>query len=347
MNGSRRYDLDLLKGFGIFIMVFNHVKFGEFCHQYIQSFHMPLFFIASGYLWREKAEGIGRRTLKKAKGLLLPYFFFGTILTLIWIPLNPEAGAEYTMEKWINLFLYPTQGVALGGPLWFLPCMFVTDFIFNLFMTKIKNKKIAGVLLCLLAIGGAIYASRDIVKMETDPSIVNPLPVLPFALEPALAALLFMLLGYLLKKHGQKLLDLPWWLLPILFVAAGKLAYINPTVDMRSARFCIIPLFFLNGFLQTICWWNFFRKLEKIEDGLLGTGRRFLVFLSTYSIVYLLLNRAYINQFYWVMRRNPYFALEDPMILSGRFIILVLVFSCIALTALLLTRTRLRVLIGR
>ena len=347
MAGKRRYDLDLLKGFGIFIMVFNHVTFGKFWHQYIQSFHMPLFFIASGYLWKAKNEGTLQRTLRKAKGLLLPYFVFGTLLTLIWIRLNPGATAEYTMGKWTNLLLYPTQGVAIGGPLWFLPAMFITDTLFNLIMTKVKNKKVAALLILVITIAAALYAGRDVVKAQKNPAITNPLPLLPFALEPALVALLFMLVGYLIKQHGKKLLDLPWWLIPILLLAAGKLAFVNPTIDMRTARFCIIPLFFLNGIFQTLCWWNLFRKLEGIEAGLLNVVKRFLVFLSVNSIVYLLLNRAYINQFYWVLRRNEYFASEDPMVLSGKIIILILVFISLGLTAMLLTRTKLKVLIGR
>lgn len=47
---TRSVELDILKGIGIFLMVFDHVGWGGAVHTYIQSFHMPLFFIVSGYL---------------------------------------------------------------------------------------------------------------------------------------------------------------------------------------------------------------------------------------------------------------------------------------------------------
>ena len=75
MMNNRSLEIDLLKGFGIFLMVFDHVGWGMLVHTYIQSFHMPLFFIVSGFLWKE-GQTTKEVSLKKSKVALKPYVFF-------------------------------------------------------------------------------------------------------------------------------------------------------------------------------------------------------------------------------------------------------------------------------
>lgn len=52
-NEKRFLELDILKGIGILLMVFDYVGWGMTIHTYIQSFHMPLFFIVSGFLYKK------------------------------------------------------------------------------------------------------------------------------------------------------------------------------------------------------------------------------------------------------------------------------------------------------
>lgn len=68
---KRNLTLDFAKGFAIILMIYDHI-IGH--GKVITSFHMPLFFIISGYLLKDQPF---RQTLKKkAKGLLLPYLEF-------------------------------------------------------------------------------------------------------------------------------------------------------------------------------------------------------------------------------------------------------------------------------
>ena len=43
---------DILKGLGILLMIMGHVGFGELFSKYIHAFHMPLFFLISGYFYK-------------------------------------------------------------------------------------------------------------------------------------------------------------------------------------------------------------------------------------------------------------------------------------------------------
>lgn len=51
---DRKIELDVVKGIGIIIMVIGHTHFSDgFLNHYIYAFHMPLFFVISGMLFRK------------------------------------------------------------------------------------------------------------------------------------------------------------------------------------------------------------------------------------------------------------------------------------------------------
>ena len=49
MEYKRLKWLDIAKGLGIILMVLGHTSIPKFASDFIWSFHMPLFFIASGF----------------------------------------------------------------------------------------------------------------------------------------------------------------------------------------------------------------------------------------------------------------------------------------------------------
>lgn len=76
---TRDQSLDILRGMGIFLMVFDHVGWGTTVHTYIQSFHMTLFFIVSGYLWKnEKLSSLAKKTIQDIDDSL--HILFGPLL---------------------------------------------------------------------------------------------------------------------------------------------------------------------------------------------------------------------------------------------------------------------------
>ncbi len=106
---GRNKELDLLKGFAIFLMVFDHVGWGDIVHTYIQSFHMPLFFVVSGYLWNNEYS-VAEVAKKRAKSVMIPYASFATFYMLL-LCFSVNAGAmNQSIEKAIRaVLLYPTD----------------------------------------------------------------------------------------------------------------------------------------------------------------------------------------------------------------------------------------------
>ena len=50
--------LDAVKGVGIICVILGHMTIPETLRQFVFSFHMPLFFFVSGYLYHGRAEDL-------------------------------------------------------------------------------------------------------------------------------------------------------------------------------------------------------------------------------------------------------------------------------------------------
>lgn len=66
-------------------MIMGHIGFGGCFNYWIHAFHMPMFYIISGFLYKKKSTSFYEITVKKAKSLLIPYFIFGVIHYFIYV----------------------------------------------------------------------------------------------------------------------------------------------------------------------------------------------------------------------------------------------------------------------
>lgn len=130
--------------------------------------------------------------------------------------------------------LYPTDmsnmPIAPAPALWFLPCMFLSSIVYSL-LSRLGFRVKALAIVGITALGMLYSSLSDI--------------MLPFAIEPLTVALGFMLIGELINKKQELVMN--WidksWLVVILFAVEVILAMVNKSVDLRSARYhnCIIP----------------------------------------------------------------------------------------------------------
>ena len=135
--------IDLLKGFGILLVIYGHNL--PYLENYIYSFHMPLFFFISGLMHPNK---INFEVIKKrAKQILAPYFLWSFLLFLFWFFIGRKFGDSTTLDlsvfkNFIGIF-YAQGGheyMNWGLPMWFLPAIFSNFLIFG-FIKKLEKKK--------------------------------------------------------------------------------------------------------------------------------------------------------------------------------------------------------------
>lgn len=280
---KRDQSLDILKGIGIFLMVFDHVGWGSFVHTYIQSFHMPLFFIVSGYLW--KNDVLSSLAKKRFKTLMIPYAGFATAFLLLRI--TPAFGGEQSIIKSLKaVLLYPTDiaNMPIAPALWFLPCMFSASIVYSL-LSRLDFKLKAFAIVCISTLGMTYSSLFD--------------RMLPFTIEPMTVALGFILVGELIKKNNNNVME--WidksWIIIILLIAEAALAILNGSVDMRSARYHNCFLYLFNGIAGTLAYWGIAKKISLFGAQSCVGGVKWISSLSQNAMGFICMNQLFISLF--------------------------------------------------
>lgn len=119
---ARDYVFDVMKGMGIFLMVLGHTIGPEApLHNYIYAFHMPLFFIISGYFVKEK--GHLENILLLYNRLIRPFLFIAVCVAVL------KTAQHYHNT---HVFYIDIEKIIYGvGPGWFLLAMFWGRILFN------------------------------------------------------------------------------------------------------------------------------------------------------------------------------------------------------------------------
>ncbi|WP_234152144.1 acyltransferase family protein [Sphingobium sufflavum] len=127
--------VDAAKGVGILLVIAGHVWWRPgSVHQAIYAFHMPLFFLLSGYMVKPQPTAglIGRQ----ARSLLVPFAAFSLILIAVDLTVEGLRGTRPIFPGFgagVEAILWHTE--SLRGPftiLWFIPCLFFARIGWNM-----------------------------------------------------------------------------------------------------------------------------------------------------------------------------------------------------------------------
>lgn len=229
--------IDIAKGVGILLVILGHsVQFGGRIHNFIFSFHMPLFFILSGLVYRysNNKEFIN----KKVRTLILPYISFyiiGIVISLI-IPSWRNGLSVKAIVKDIYL---ANPNAANVSSIWFLICLFITGIIFN-YIQKF-NIKTQYVIISTCLVAGIVY-----------PRIMNHLSFLPecrlpFNIDVMFVAIFFFAIGVWVKNY---IINIKLFLISCaLFIVAFLL---NGRVNLHGLTFNNPILYIVESFCGTI-----------------------------------------------------------------------------------------------
>lgn len=188
--------MDFAKGIAILAVIAGHVFYPpELAGKIIYSFHMPLFFLISGYFI--KRFEIRKSTIRSAKQLLIPYAI-ATFVEMIAEILTAGGINGFKMVK--VLFLDMIGAMCKPSPmlplfngtwvLWFLPCLFLARIVFVAVMRlteKIKYQWAVRLLAFLLLSFAGMMLSL--------------IGYFPWCIELMLVSLPLLYCGYLLHKH--------------------------------------------------------------------------------------------------------------------------------------------------
>lgn len=186
LNNARYAWIDIARGIAMLLIVCGHyapkelmfflpLKWLVFC---VMSFHVPVFFILSGYVMRANGS-FSEFLVKRLKYLIAPWLLFviiGAVLKL--------ASGEIEAASLVSTFLYGNLATPAA---WFIPVLFVAQ-ILCFFIAKAALR-----LSVLLQI--AFLAAAALVFYITGYFVYTSGVNLPFGLQRAVYGAFFVLLG--------------------------------------------------------------------------------------------------------------------------------------------------------
>ncbi len=194
---KRKQDIDIARGIAIILVVLGHAvsEYGTGftgLEHVIYSFHMPLFFVVSGLVFRlHDGEDFGSFAARRAKGLMLPYLLFAALIFASHLAekvlLHTDSRFFETLRTpagLLNTLLLTTKSAFSN--LWFLPCMLVAQMLLFAAVKYLKSKWLRAAI-CILPSLAVIFSSPKI--------------SLPLCLETAVVSLLFLFLGTQLQNR--------------------------------------------------------------------------------------------------------------------------------------------------
>ena len=133
VNG-RDITFDIMRGVGMILVILGHLAhgFGVYIVPVIYTFHMPFFFILSGYFYKSKNS----ITLLKRdmRSLIVPYIIVSIIVLLYGFIISILKDDYSNFKYWYDA----TIKMEDIGPLWFLLALFWCRQIYNFIYNRIK-----------------------------------------------------------------------------------------------------------------------------------------------------------------------------------------------------------------
>ncbi len=184
-GSNRRIDLDIAKGIGAILVVWAHID-GVFS-EYINQFHMPLFFFISGILFSKNKEKSGSYVRRKIKAYLIPFWKYNFMFFPIFFLLYYRNDYELKIAlKWLGEILFTVNKVPFLGATWFLASLFWICIFYKLiydFLERFPKRD-------LILWGGAFIVL-----------IVGLCTNLPYRQSRTLICSFFYVAGYLYEKY--------------------------------------------------------------------------------------------------------------------------------------------------
>lgn len=184
---NKRSDvIDIVKGILIILVVCGHYE-NNIVHDIIFLFHMPLFFVVSGYLLDRNKIKSKDYIKGKVKCLMTPYIVYMFLETVF---VRKSLGIECNIKDYFRLLW---GGRAIAGVHWYITCFLAAVAVFSFLVKRYPDHIVKG--LILMGGGIAIFESH----LMDDMTFLKA-PGIPLNLDVSLLALVYIGLGFFYKE---------------------------------------------------------------------------------------------------------------------------------------------------
>jgi len=315
---NRDQTLDIIKGIGIILMVVGHSGAPDYVHDIIYTFHMPLFFIASGWFFSElNLEDSKGFAMRKIKSIYFPYWKWCVIFLLLHNVfysvgiINSAYGASNSsVSHWYSIkdvvvhavdFTFRMNGYDgyLLGAYWFIRSLLWGSLLLcfsSTIMCRVTKLQKSTIICSVTAISGVLGGAISFFNMH--------IPFWPQGGYREMMAVFFIGMGYMLRKSV-------WWkqryMIIVFVIIIPTSLFVEPTKLATTSTFVmwlLIPFTGLAGYALVYKFSNVIAQSQgKIADCLSYIGRQTFYIMTFHFLMFkpASLLKTYIYDMDWKM----------------------------------------------
>lgn len=184
MEKKREAEFDIAKGILILCVVIGHGG-SDAIADFMYRFHMPLFFILSGY-FMQKHSDVSEYAKSQFNKLMIPYFVYIAVDFIFFDHLH-------NLNRILHYFW---GGRFINGVYWYITCFYISLIIFVAMLKYFSPRKV--MLLSVVCVGIALIESQ----------LISAIPLLkkpgvPFDADVSLLCISYLAIGY----YGKTVID--------------------------------------------------------------------------------------------------------------------------------------------
>ena len=333
---KKRVDwIDMARGYGMLFVIAAHCSIG-ILGKWMYTFHLPLFFMLSGYVFSHE-QSVKEFLLKKAKTILVPYFLLGIPLVIFQWWENYSMGyCEGTDILYIFLQLLVQKRMST---LWFLACLFCVQMVFYFLAKYIKDLRWIGLVCLSITLLGYVY-------------YLNGGGSLPWNFDTSWMAISFFYIGYAYKKKrpnidrflDNKRYSIPLFVLMVvlnlgLAILNHQLGYTN--LEMFYSSYGMLPLVYgsaVAGCVGVIifCKWFTFPPVRYI-------GANSMLYFAWHQAIFMPLMSKLLLRLGWAISETT----PLPELIAYKMVYILLIVVVITALNMIISNTRLRFVLGK
>ncbi|WP_238860358.1 acyltransferase family protein [Clostridium sp. YIM B02569] len=261
---SRIEYLDIAKGIGIIMVVWVHAS-GPFS-SYMSQFHMPLFFLISGFLFNSSSS-LKDFIIKKIKTLYIP-FISCNIISII-LQTTKSGNLKACFKQIFEILLTLNKDGVFFGATWFLGALFFISILYKILHYCLEDSSykmyyITAFFIVLAMIGFEI--------------------TFPYMLSRTLILGVFYALGYLIKINREKVYEFNKPIIIVLsFILFVIISCYNLT-DLGKNKYEYKSLFIFGAIFAIQVTFYVSEIISKWKSRLLLNIKKMFIFLGENSI---------------------------------------------------------------
>lgn len=269
VESSRLQWLDISKAIAIFLMVVGHTSIPGVVSNFIWSFHMPLFFIASGWTTSWEKYCFADFATRKTKTLFLPFAIYSVVVLIIQVFQGWNSWDGFAQHGWV------------AYALWFIPVLFISLLVAR-GLNYIESKAVRyAVTLLFLSVGYWLSYNHTL---------------LPWSLSSVPYATFMIFVGSEIKNIPSRFLQPRWYSILLLFVITAVISHFFRLDMCFNSILPIVPITIgaLAGTLMVFMISKLIEKYSKVLTRVfVAIGKETYIILAFSQITIMLLNEYF------------------------------------------------------